>query len=209
MDCRATSWLAVSVLFGDGIIIEIARSGSDKAIQVALPHSPAPTVRTQPVDAVNGLPRPCGARSFDFTSIEIARRTLVRRGNPSEPAAKFSLDRQDAVCGFYQWTASLRSQFRIYLVSEYSSKLRGGRQSDAAIQVDLPHSSALTVRTQSADSTNGLLRSARSFEFICLTDAVSGLPRRAVRPPRCFDSALWTTGAANIKTAEKNPRCFS
>ena len=46
------------------------------------------------------------------------------------------------------------------------SKLRGGRQSDAAIQVSLPHSPTQTVRTQSADAANGLLRSARSCDFV-------------------------------------------
>ena len=104
--------------------IEIARSGSDAAIQVTQPHSPAPTVRTQSVDAANGLLR--YARSCDFTSIEIAR--ALARGNPSDSAAQSSPDRQDSVRRYRQWTASLRSQLRFYFyrncegVSPWQSK---------------------------------------------------------------------------------------
>ena len=93
--------------------IEIARSGSDAAIQVSLPQSSAPTVRTQSTDAVNGLPRPYGACSCDFTSIEIAN-PRSGCGNPSEPAAQSSPDRQNSIRRRRQWTASLRSQFRFY-----------------------------------------------------------------------------------------------
>ena len=49
--------------------------------------------------------------------------------------------------------------------------------SDAAIQVSLPQSSALTVNLQPAVSTSGLLRSARSFGVVCIADAVNGQPR--------------------------------
>ena len=115
VDCFAP--LAVSVLFGAGIFIEIARSVSDAAIQVTPPHSPAPIVRTQSADAANGLPRraiallavailfaslmpsmdcraPAGlAVSMLFDAgifIETARASA--RGGPSEPAAQSSPD---------------------------------------------------------------------------------------------------------------------
>ena len=71
------------------------------------------TVRTQSVDAANGLPRPCGARSFEFTSIEIAR-SGSDAAIHSELAVQSSPDRQDSVRRHRQWTASLRSQFRCY-----------------------------------------------------------------------------------------------
>ena len=99
MDCFVP--LAVSDLFGAGISIEIARSGSDAAIQVNPPQSSAPIVRTQSVGSTNGLPRRAIALlavSESFLApylIETARASA--RGGPSDFAAKFSPDRQDSV----------------------------------------------------------------------------------------------------------------
>ena len=85
MDCRAPAGLAVSDLFGVGIIIEIARSGSDAAIQVSLPHSPTQTVRTQSADAANGLLR--SARSCDFVRFISPKRNREVGASGSDDAA--------------------------------------------------------------------------------------------------------------------------
>ena len=107
------------------------RGSQPVAVQVPQPRSPALPVRTQSADSTSGLPRHFVARSFDFTSIEIARRTPVRRGNPSDSVAKSCPACQDTVCGFYQWTASLRSQFRSGLHCRYrqwtAAPLRGSQ----------------------------------------------------------------------------------
>ena len=190
MDCRATSWLAVAIL-----LLSKLRGRQPVAIQVSLPHSPAPTVRTQSVGSTNGLPRraispprsfgiifsplsqskPRGrqpvavqvplphspaptinpqsaaaasgllrsARSFGFTSIEIARRTPVRRGNPSDPAAQSSPDCQDTVRWFYQWTAASLSGLAVSelfdagIFIEIARASARGNPSDSAAQSSL------------------------------------------------------------------------
>ncbi len=96
MDCHAPAGLAVSDLFGAGIFIEIARSEATRQSTVTLPHSLALIVRTQFVDAVNGLPRPCGIAVSDLFGagifIEIARSEATRQSTVSLPRM-FSPDR--------------------------------------------------------------------------------------------------------------------
>ena len=121
---------------------------------------------------------PVGALSCDFTSIEIARSGSDAAIQVTLPRI-FSLDCRDAVRCFYQWTAasgySPSSQFRIYLVPEYHQTREG--VSPWRSKCFYRKCSALTVRTQSADSTRGLLRSARSFGVVCIAAAANGLPR--------------------------------
>ena len=71
--------------------------------------------------------------------------------------------------------------------------------------VSQPQSHAQIVRTQSADAANGLLRSARSCDFIRIADAISGLPR----PCRGLQLRFRPVPAAKKKQPLKNQRLFS